>query len=218
MSNTKELNSSDEIIVEQTFTGINDDCEIVLKYRSIRCVIQLRRSYLSQENPIGGRLLQELNAADAMSDDMAFDQCLERIHDIAILECKEMVLHLASIYTSHLDTHSLETHLRPPTFLLQLLTTQGKLVIVMHKDLDRAKYQHSPRFLEAEPFSSLHLLTAQASNITIVQHLHLQKVFKVKWRHNIYAFKTTFAGEESELHREISTLQMTRAANSCQPY
>ncbi|MCJ1340846.1 hypothetical protein MMC09_006142 [Bachmanniomyces sp. S44760] len=200
-----ENDELDDIAVDEILTGREDDCEVTLSYNSTRFIVLVKRPSPAEEDTIEGKLLRELDDAAAISDE-AVDRCTEKINDFVISECKFTIHKLAPVSCS---IQTLQDQLYPKSFILQLVTTQGKLGILEHSNPDLCKYRHSPAELDPIPFLSVDTLVPMipAAELCIVKNLHFSKVVEVKWSHDTYAFKTAFPGGEAGLRREIQILQ-----------
>lgn len=91
----------EEISIDETFTGIGDDCGITLIYKSTRFIVLLKRPSSAQEDTTEGMLLRGLDDAAAMSDEIIHDRHLEKIHDIVIPKYNTVMYKLAPVRCSN---------------------------------------------------------------------------------------------------------------------
>ena len=172
MEDAGENDKPDEISIEETFTGTGDDCEITLTYNSTRFIILLKRPSSAEEDTTEGKLLRELDDAAAMSDEMIYDRYLENIHDIVVSECKMTMHKLAPVRYSNLCVQTLEDRLYPNTFVLQLITIEGKLKIFKHYSSDSLKYLHLPIKLDPVLILFTNTPIIPAAAIRVIKNLH----------------------------------------------
>ncbi|PGG97409.1 hypothetical protein AJ80_09700 [Polytolypa hystricis UAMH7299] len=193
----------DGIVIQETFTGKRDDCEIRLSYNLTCFIVLLKRSSSVLDTSIEGNLLLELDQSEDSPDEILFHRCLEKIHDIAISTCKDVMSQLAPQHREH-RPETLEDRQHPTTFTLQLVTLEGRLqAIQLHKPR-LTKYPHFPPGLDLARFQNRNIREIHASELEIVKDLHFQKVVKVSCGLKTYVFKT---GEPPELEREVQILQ-----------
>ncbi|EDN05362.1 predicted protein [Histoplasma mississippiense (nom. inval.)] len=200
---TSETDSGgDGIVIQETFTGKNDNCEIRLFYNLTCFIILLKRPSSEPDKTIEGNLLQELDYAEDSTDEILFHRCLERIHDIAISTCKDIMVRLASLRPER-RPETLEDRLHPLTIILQLVTLEGRLKAIQRDEPGLTKCPHFPVGLDLAHFHT-NVRKIQASKLKIIQDLHFQKVIRVSGEFKTYIFKT---GDTLELEREIQILK-----------
>lgn len=174
------ISGMEDFRVDESLTGTGDDCEIVVTYQSIRFIIESMRPDAVGSPTIEGQLLHNLDMANEDEDDeLAFDQCLENINDIAVSTCERIMRNIAALQPAKTVPLSLERILYPPTFLLQLVTVGDHLEVLQHDDVKMSSYKHTPLWLISEPYLDLGLPMVQASDVEFIECIHFQKVIHV---------------------------------------
>lgn len=188
-----------------------DDCQIVSKYNHIRFVLIMQKceTPADSDDIIAGWLtkLDEVQDDPDDPDGMMYHETVAEIEQ-AVIPVSETLIRSLAASTPTPDQQkehpTLESHLYPPTFFIQVTSDQGILSAQILETPGEYAVMLRPYVLSGT-FSQESAIFS-ASSLRFIQDLYIGRVAQVSYKGEVYVFKCAY-GHEEPLQREIKVLQ-----------